>query len=132
MDSLVVNSGFTVKVDPLNGSPTGFAPSATNKIYDWVIGYSKSSNPLSFSGVTLNTSQFTGANVQPYHFSLITVDDDRGGQDIVLHYSYDAVPEATTLLLGAMGVMPLLLQRRTRRLDVAARANADGHLQETL
>lgn len=124
MDSLTLEPGFTVKALPAGGSPTGFAPSLTNNLYNWIIGYT-ASNLSSLSGVNLDTSSFTGANTQSYHFSLIPLTHSGGGTDIVLQYNYNAVPEATTLLMGMVAVAPILLHRR-RRMERVTEGGAEA------
>lgn len=129
MSGLTVSSGFTIKALPANGNPNGFTPGPSSLLYDWVIAQVTGGSGFSVNALNLDVSGFTGASVDRYHFSLFTVDDaafrsggTAGTRDMVLRYDYSAVPEATTMLLGMVGLAPLLMQRR--RAAVRAEATA--------
>ena len=53
-----------------------------------------------------------------FKFSVFTTAAGGGGNPntyVGVRYTYNAVPEATSLLLGLAGLTPVLLQRRGRR-----------------
>lgn len=113
ISSLTLPGGFTVKPITAAGGPNGFAPGATNAIYEWVIArVTGASSPIDLTGVNLITSSFAGGSQERARFSLLSQADAAGGQDVVLKYTYSAVPEATTVLLAIVGLTPVLLQRR--------------------
>lgn len=120
MSGLTLESGFTVKVFTA-GNPTNFVTDGSSLIYDWVIGRVTGGSSFDASTLGLEVNGFTGPRTEKYHFSLLTLDDTAslGGtayKDVVLRYDYNAVPEATTLLFGIVGLAPMLLQRRRSRM----------------
>lgn len=117
---LTLSNGFSVIVTTA-GNPTNFVADGSTLIYDWVIGRVTGGSAFDASTLNLQVNGFTGANVESYHFSLLTLADSSGlggssgKSDVVLRYDYSAVPEATTFLLGMVGLAPMLLHRRRNR-----------------
>lgn len=123
MGSLEMSRNLTIVAQPTADFISSFTPGSPTTIYDWVIASVTGSGQTfgSISGLTLDTSLFAALNkpnMESYHFSLYS---GSGSQNLVLRYNYNAVPEATTLLLGIAGLAPLLLQRRR---SVAGRSAA--------
>ncbi len=103
------NIDFT-KTDTLGlNTPGGFQGRTPNTVYNWVIA-TVTSGGFNLSSLTLNTPTF-GIKGTDYlgDFSLKTFS---GGNQLAVHYEYAAVPEAATLLLGGVAMIPLLMQRR--------------------
>lgn len=87
--------------------PTSSTDFSGANIYEWIIAnVSTSWNP---SNVTITNSW----GAAPSQFTWTTPGSSVSG-DIKVRFTYSAVPEATTLLLGFAGLAPVLLQRRGR------------------
>lgn len=116
MSSLTVEGGFKVNLVTSNtsgnlGGPTGFTPVA-GTIYEWIIAKIDNGLGSALPSIGLTTNFDTA---HPYRFSIFTIDNASGADYVGVRYTYNAVPEATTLLLGMVGIAPLLLHRRRQR-----------------
>ncbi len=130
MSSLTLPStgSFTIKASPTDDFISSFDPTSPPTIHDWVIARVTTGSFGSIAHLNLDTTLFAGSgksNMEGYHFSLFS-GGDTGSPNLVLRYDYNAVPEATTLVLGIAGLAPLLLQRRRRAPQSAVKASVSG------
>ena len=102
---LIVPTGFS-GIGGAAGVPANLVPYT---LYSWIIAR-VSSGGFDTNLLTIDTTHFPSLAGGAFSLSTQT---NGAGQNLVLNYS--CVPEATTLLLGAAGLMPLLLQRTRRR-----------------
>lgn len=103
--SLTIQNRFAINV---LGNPGDFAQQG---IYSWLVMAVDDVDTLNRDGLRIGTVSFG----QPSDFSIFSLDSVSGQDYIGVSYSYSAVPEATTLMLGFVGIAPVLLQRRHRR-----------------
>jgi autotransporter-associated beta strand protein len=114
---LTIHSGFTVDVTSLTagnsaGLLSGFDPSSS---YEWLIATRTSGDFASDLGsIGLNLSGF--ANSYSGTFSLAS---GGGGSELFLDYTYTAVPEPGTLLLGFLATSSFAWRLRRRSTRVA-------------
>ena len=111
MSSLSISSSalspFTINL----ARPAGVTFAGTEgTVYQWLIGAVTGGLTGTPTGINV-TSNFAA----PGQLQLFTVDNATGTDYLYVSYSYSAVPEATTLLLGFAGLTPVLLQRRSQR-----------------
>lgn len=109
MTSLVVDDGFTVDLGTT--APTNF--NGASGVYEWLIAsVTTGSITGALSGIDVTHGFAIGPNGG---FSIFTVDNASGTDYVGVRYAYNAVPEATTLLLGLVGMAPLAMHRRRVR-----------------
>ena len=121
--NLTVQNGFDFNLFTTGGtSPTGWAPQP-NVIYEWIVAQYSGGLTASLVNLILPNVSINNTFGEPsYKFSVFTTDlgGNQSGTDYIgIRYTYNAVPEATTLLLGSIGLTPLILQRRRARRKTA-------------
>jgi len=92
--------------------PAEFAFDGFTGVYEWVIARSHT-NPWNLSKLGLDTSGLADLSMGPLGGWFLATSDE--GRNLMLGYSYHAIPEATTLILGGMAIAPLILHRRRMR-----------------
>jgi autotransporter-associated beta strand protein len=120
LDLSSVSGNFAVTLHSFNGIGGGAGIPAnlptytagTNLVYSWLIAHA--ANGFTLGNITIDQTQpgFVQSGVLWHEWSLSTSSDNK---NLYVSYEYNAVPEATTLLLAGVGLMPLVLQRRSRR-----------------
>lgn len=119
MASLTQQRGFVVRLLPADGGvagrPANFNPTVDNASYEWTIAQTATGS-FDLSALSLDTTAFTGADVDASHFALLQRPDlvTPGATDLVVQYTYDVVPEASMSFVAGVGMIPLLLRRKSR------------------
>lgn len=93
----------------------------TNTLYDWVIA-TVTSGGFDINHLNLNVTGFGTKGVDYLGDFFLTTRFN--SNQLMVEYNYNAVPEATTLLFGIVGLAPMLLARRRSRMAANPRPAA--------